>query len=59
MSKKQPKQDDNKGLKSIYAKLGINSPYGRWGYNPSKAKGSRIVTEMDEFFKYAYLCGAW
>ena len=54
--KRQAKQEGNKGLEAI-AKLCINSPYGKWGYNPSKAKGSRIVTETDDFFKY--LCGAW
>ena len=46
----------NKGLEAI-AKLCINSPYGKWSYNPTKAKGSRIVTEPDDFFWY--LCGAW
>ena len=46
--KRQAKVDGNKGLEAI-AKLCINSPYGKWGYNPSKAKGSRIVVESDEF----------
>ena len=54
--KRQAKLNGNKGLEAI-AKLCINSPYGKWSYNPTKAKGSRIVTEPDDFFWY--LCGAW
>ena len=54
--KRQAKVDGNKGLEAI-AKLCINSPYGKWGYNPSKAKGSRIVTETDEFSRYMF--GIW
>jgi len=54
--KRQAKVDGNKGLEAI-AKLCINSPYGKWGYNPSKAKGSRIVTETDEFARYMF--GIW
>ena len=50
------KLNGNKGLEAI-AKLCINSPYGKWSYNPTKAKGSRIVTEPDDFFWY--FCGAW
>ena len=54
--KRQAKVESNKGLEAI-AKLCINSPYGKWGYNPSKAKGSRIVTESDEFSRYLF--GIW
>ena len=54
--KRQAKADGNKGLEAI-AKLCINSPYGKWGYNPSKAKGSRIVTETNEFSRYMF--GIW
>ena len=34
--KKQSKQEGNKGMEAI-AKLCINSPYGKWGYNPSNS----------------------
>ena len=35
----------------------INGPTGKWGFNPEKQKGTRLVTECDEF--YNYFCGSW
>ena len=35
----------------------MNGPTGKWGFNPEKQKGTRLVTECDEF--YRYLCGSW
>ena len=54
--KRQAKQEGNKGLEAI-AKMCINGPTGKWGFNPEKQKGTRLVTECDEF--YNYLCGSW
>ena len=54
--KRRAKAEGNKGLEAI-AKMCINGPTGKWGFNPSKAKATRLVTETDEFFKY--LCGTW
>ena len=54
--KRQAKLDGNKGLEAI-AKMCINGPTGKWGYNPAKQKSTRIVTETDEFFKY--ICGSY
>ena len=50
------KQAGNKGLEAI-AKMCINGPAGKWGFNPAKQKAVRIVTETAEFFKY--LCGVF
>ena len=33
----------------------INGPTGKWGFNPGKQKGTRIVRETADF--YRYLCG--
>ena len=54
--KRKAKDEGNKELEAI-VKLCINGPTGKWGFNPEKQKGSRIVTECDEF--YSYLCGSW
>jgi hypothetical protein len=35
----------------------INAPTGKWGYNPEKAKSTRIVCDPAEF--YRYLVGRW
>ena len=35
----------------------INGPTGKWDFNPKKQKGTRLITECDEF--YHYLCGSW
>ena len=48
--------EGNKGLEAI-AKMCINGPTGKWGFNPSKQKGTRLVTETSDF--YRYLCGSW
>jgi G:T-mismatch repair DNA endonuclease (very short patch repair protein) len=52
--KRQAKLDGNKGLETI-AKMCINSPTGKWGFNPSKQKRNELVTDGDTFFRY--LCG--
>ena len=54
--KRQAKEEGNKGLEAI-AKMCINGPTGKWGFNPEKQKGTRLVTECEEF--YRYLCGSW
>ena len=54
--KRTAKEQGNKGLEAI-AKMCINGPTGKWGFNPEKQKGTRLVTECDEF--YTYLCGSW
>ena len=54
--KRRAKEEGNKGLEAI-AKLCINGPTGKWGFNPEKQKSTRLVTECDEF--YRYLCGSW
>ena len=54
--KRKAKEEGNKGLEAI-AKLCINGPTGKWGFNPEKQKSTRLVTECDEF--YSYLCGSW
>jgi len=41
----------NPGLAQL-AKLMINSPTGKWGFNPSKQKSSKIITSHAEFFEY-------
>ena len=52
--KRSAKQAGNKGLKAI-AKMCINGPTGKWGFNPAKQKAVRIVTKTADFIKY--LCG--
>ena len=54
--KRKAKMEGNKGLEAI-AKMCINGPTGKWGFNPSKQKGTRLVTETSDF--YRYLCGSW
>ena len=54
--KRRAKEDGNKGLEAI-AKMCINGPTGKWGFNPEKKKNTRLVTECDEL--YTYLCGSW
>ena len=54
--KRAAKAEKNKGREAI-AKMCINGPTGKWGFNPAKQKGSRIITQTDEFFKYFW--GAW
>ena len=54
--KRRAKEEGNKGLEAI-AKLCINGPTGKWGFNPEKQKSTRLVTECDDF--YRYLCGSW
>jgi hypothetical protein len=54
--KRQAKADGNKGREAI-AKMCINGPTGKWGYNAAKQKGTRIVTKTDEFFEYFF--GSW
>ena len=49
--KRQAKIDGNKGLESI-AKMCINAPTGKWGFNPSKQKRTELVTDADQFFRY-------
>jgi hypothetical protein len=52
--KRAAKASGNKGLESI-AKMCINAPTGKWGFNPSKQQRNEIVTDCDQFYKY--LCG--
>ena len=52
--KRQAKLGGNKGLESI-AKMCINAPTGKWGFNPSKQQRTELVTDCDQF--YRYLCG--
>jgi hypothetical protein len=54
--KRRAKAEGNKGLEAI-AKMCINAPTGKWGYNPSKQKSTRLVTDTDDFFKY--MCGTY
>lgn len=54
--KRIAKAEGNKGREAI-AKMCINGPTGKWGFNPSKQKQTRLVTETDEFFKY--FLGPW
>lgn len=49
--KRQAKLDGNKGLESI-AKMCINAPTGKWGFNPSKQKRTELITDSDQFFRY-------
>ena len=43
------KFEGNKGLEAI-AKMCVNGPTGKWGFNPSKQKRTRIVRETTDFF---------
>jgi len=52
--KRQAKRDGNKGLEAI-AKLCINGPTGKWGFNPSKSKSNKIVRDDAELKRF--LCG--
>jgi len=54
--KRRAKVEGNKGLEAV-AKMCINGPTGKWGFNPSKQMGVRLVTETADFFKY--LCGKY
>ena len=54
--KRKAKAEGNKGLEAI-AKMCINGPTGKWGFNPSKQKGMHIVQETADF--YEYLWGSW
>jgi len=54
--KKQAKKDGNKGLESL-AKMCINAPTGKWGFNPSKQGSTKIVKDCATF--YNYLCGKY
>ena len=54
--KRKAKTDGNKGLEAITT-MCINGPTGKWGFNPSKVKGTCIVKETADFYKY--LCGSW
>jgi hypothetical protein len=54
--KREAKLSGNKGLEAI-AKMCINGPTGKWGFNPAKQKATRLVTETDDFFRY--LCGSY
>lgn len=49
--KKKAKADGNKGLETI-AKLCINGPTGKWGYNPMKSKSNYIVRELHEMLRF-------
>ena len=52
--KRAEKLAGNKGLEAI-AKMCINGPSGKWGFNPAKQKAVRIVQDTADFFKD--LCG--
>ena len=54
--KRKAKLDGNKELEAI-AKVCINIWTGKWGFNPSKQKGTCIVEETADF--YQNLCGSW
>ena len=49
--KKKAAEDGNVGLKEV-AKLMINAPTGKWGFNPEKQRRTKIVKDHAEFFKY-------
>mmetsp|Transcript_12651 Transcript_12651/g.16301 ORF Transcript_12651/g.16301 Transcript_12651/m.16301 type:complete len:1243 (-) Transcript_12651:1394-5122(-) len=51
--KKQAKDSKNTGLASV-AKLCLNSMYGKFGFNPSKQKTTKMVYDADELFKYMF-----
>ena len=54
--KRKAKAEGNKGLGSI-AKLLINGPTGKWGFNITKQKGTRIVKDTAEFMQLLF--GNW
>ena len=49
--KKKAAEDGNVGLKEV-AKLMINAPTGKWGFNPEKQRRTKVVKDYSEFFKY-------
>jgi hypothetical protein len=49
--KAQAATDGNKGLAEV-AKLLINSPTGKWGFNLSKQNSTRLVKNAHDFYHY-------
>lgn len=49
--KQQAANEGNKGRAEL-AKLMINSPTGKWGFNPGKQRSTRLVDNHQDFFKY-------
>ena len=54
--KRTAKAAGNKGLEAI-AKMCINGPTGKWGFNPAKQKAVRIVQDTADFFSIYVVCG--
>jgi hypothetical protein len=52
--KRRAKAEGNKGLEAI-AKLCINGPTGKWGFNPSKSKSNKLVRDDADLKRF--LCG--
>lgn len=51
--KREAKLAGNKGREEI-AKMCINGPTGKWGYNPSKEKACKIVDDPAEFMNLIF-----
>ena len=47
------KADGNKGIESI-AKILINRPTGKWGFNIAKQTGTCLVKETAEFMQLLF-----
>ena len=52
--KSRVNEEGNKGLEGI-AKLCINGPTGKWGFNPEKQKPKSLVTECNKFYSCVVL----
>ena len=48
--KKKAAKEGNAGLKEV-AKLMINVPTSKWGFNPEKQRHTKVMKDYAEFFR--------